>query len=372
MINGISVVRDPGLRSESELREHFAALIRADCDAILTSFAVTLSDPQSPVSADASACQHALASAAMILAEIVARVQGGDTSAGDRNEILSWLIGAPRAESELSPADTLGTAVSLFNATVSVLARHVAKDSEFLPYFVTALLALNESISRRVREAMSTYSGYLLECVEQAHVDERLRVSRELHDRLGEGLSVALRQLELHEISGQHDPLTSVPRTAIAKDALTETMSRLRDMTSDLRQATVRNMEVALVGYLDSIAADAEVRLRVSGDEAWAPSAVIDEAYLIIREALRNALTHSNAKLVLIGITIAPHELDAWVEDDGRGFAVASSSAGTGIAAMRERAVSINGRLTLVSVPGEGTHMGLRVTLTGHCDDRSG
>jgi len=354
------------------LRERFAVLIRADCDAILSSFAATLDDPQSLACGDTSARRHALASAALIIAEIAARVQGGDTSTGDRNEVLSWLVGAPHAESELSPADTLGTAVSLFNATVSVLARDVANDPEFLPYFVTALLALNESISRRVREAMSTYSGYLLERVEQAHVDERLRAARELHDRLGEGLSVALRQLELHEISGQHDPLTSVPRTAIAKDALTQTMSRLRDLTSDLRQATVRNMETALVGYLDSIAADAEIRLRVSGDEAWAPPAVIDEAYLIVREALRNALTHSNAKLVLIGVTIAPHELDAWVEDYGCGFAVAKSSAGTGIAAMRERAASIGGRLTLVSVPGQGTNVGLRVTLTGHYDDRSG
>jgi signal transduction histidine kinase len=173
-------------------------------------------------------------------------------------------------------------------------------------------------------------------------------------------------------MSNQHDPLTSVPRTTIAMDALTETMSRLRGLTSGLRQTTVRNMETALVGYLDSIAADAEVRLRVSGDEAWALPGVIDAAYLIIREALRNALTHSDAKLILISITIAPDELDAWVEDDGRGFASDVDSAGTGLAAMRERAASIDGRLTLVSVPGEGTHVGLRVTLTGHRDDRSG
>ena len=372
MIQGTSVAADSGQRPESGLRERFAALIRADYDTILASFAAVLDDPQSLVSTDAPARQHAHATAATIIPEVAARVQGGDAPAGDWHGGTPWLVGSLHAESELSPEDTLGTAVSLFNATVSVLARHVADEPEFFPCFVTSLLALNESISRRVREAMSVHSGYLLERVEQAHVDERLRIACELHDRLGEGLTVALRQLELHEIASQRDPLTSVPRTSIAKDALTETMNRLRDLSSDLRQATVKNMETALVGYLDSIAADAEVRLRVSGDEAWASLVVIDEAYLIIREALRNALTHSGAKLVLIGITIAPHELDAWVEDDGRGFAVGGSSAGTGIAAMRERAGSIGGRLTLVSVPGQGTHVGLRVTLTGHPDDRSG
>jgi signal transduction histidine kinase len=372
MAQGISMAADSGIRSEIELRERFAALIRADRDAILAAFAATLDDPQCLISTDAAARQHALASAGVIIAETVAHVRGTSSGAGDRHQVLSWLVGAPRAESELSPADTLDAAVSLFNATVRTLARHVARDPDFLPHFVTALLALNESISRRVRDAMSTYSGNLLERVEQAHVDERQRMARDLHDRLGEGLSVALRQLELHEIASQRDPLTSVPRTTIAMDALTETMSRLRGLTSGLRQATVRNMETALVSYLDSIAADAEVRLRVSGDEAWALPDVIDAAYLIIREALRNALAHSDAKLVLIGITIAPDELDAWVEDDGRGFAMSGNSAGTGLAAMRERAASIGGRLTLVSVPGEGTHVGLRVTLTGCRDGCSG
>src|SRR5580704_13582672 len=143
MADGISVAAGSDLRPERQLRERFAAFIRADCDAILASFAVTLDDPQSLISTNTSARQHALANASMVLAEVVARVQGGDASAGDRHEMHSWLIGAPRAESELSPADTLGTAVSLFNATVSVLARHVANDPEFLPCLVTALLALN-------------------------------------------------------------------------------------------------------------------------------------------------------------------------------------------------------------------------------------
>jgi signal transduction histidine kinase len=365
------VVADSSQRLERELSERFAELIRSDHDAILASFAATLDVPQNLVGADALVRRQALASATAIIAELMAGVQGRDASDGDRHEVLPWLIGGPSTENELNPADTLGAAVSFFNATVSVLARHIAKDPELLPCFVKAVLVLNESISTRVRVAMNAYTSYLLERVEQAQVDERLRMARDLHDRLGEGLSVALRQLELHEISGQHDPLTSAPRTAIAKDALIETMDRLRRLTSDLRQATVKNMETALVAYLDSIAADAEVRLRVSGDEAWAPPAVIDEAYLIIREALRNALTHGAAKLVLIGITIAPHELDVWVEDDGGGFEAASNPTGTGIAAMRERAASISGRLTLVSAPGQGTHVGLRVALTGHRDDRS-
>lgn len=61
---------------------------------------------------------------------------------------------------------------------------------------------------------------------------------------------------------------------------IAEAMRRLGMVTSDLRQDSVRSLERALIQYIDSAAADADIRLRVSGDETWAPPAVIDEAFL--------------------------------------------------------------------------------------------
>jgi signal transduction histidine kinase len=406
-------------RSPSELAQRFAVLMEADRKTVLVDFAKRLEDLQSPVSADPGASEQAMAIAAEIVADIVTRVRG-EFRGGDHREMLSWLIGAVEAESQLSPADLLRAVVAFFDVAVSFLARHVRDDPELLPCFVTAVLALNESIGRRVSEATVAYTGYLLERVDKAHIEERLRIARDLHDRLGEGLSIALRQIELFQIDSMRASATAVPRATLAKQAVTEAMGRLRAVTTDLRQDSVRNLETALVKYLDSVAADAEVRLRVSGDETWAPPSVIDEAYQIIREALRNAFTHGSPKLVLIGITIAPHELFAWVQDDGCGFETAHRAdpapagparadparagpgladpsladtarvgparvgparvgparagparAGTGLAAMRERAASIGGRLTLDSAPGQGTYAGLVVPLPGHHDERS-
>jgi signal transduction histidine kinase len=163
----------------------------------------------------------------------------------------------------------------------------------------------------------------------------------------------------------------------MAKEAIAEGMRRLRAVTSDLRQDSVRNLEKALIEYIDSAAGDAtvpaDVRLRVSGDETWASPAVIGEAFLILREAIRNALRHASPRLVLIGVALAPHELHAWVEDDGRGFVPANRAgpvpAGNGLISMRERAALLGGRLTIVSVPGRGTHVGLLVPLPGHRDE---
>lgn len=361
----------------SERRDRFAALIRAERTAILTSYANSLEALRSPVITEPRAREQAMTYASEIIAYLAASAQDNQVRLDDPHDLLPWIAGAAQAGNQLSLADLLRAASALFDVTVSSLASHVKDDPELLPCFTTAIVTLNESISRWIREATLAYAGYLLERVDQAHIDERHRIARDLHDRLGEGLSVALRQLELHELTGRGDSYTPSPRAALAKEAIAEGMRRLRVVTSDLRQDSVRNLEKALIQYIDSAAGDgaasADVRLRVSGDETWASPAVIGEAFLILREAIRNALTHGTARTVLIGVALAPHELHAWVEDDGRGFVLVNRAdpvpAGNGLASMRERAALLGGRLTIVSVPDRGTHVELLVPLPGHRDE---
>jgi signal transduction histidine kinase len=349
-----------------ERQERFAALIGADRTAILASYARSLDARPNPVVAEPCARDQVMTSGAEILADVLAGVRGGDG-----HPML--VAGTVQAESRLGPADLVRAAGAFFNVAVGFLGGYVTDDPELLPCFITAVQALNESISCRIREATLAYTGSLLESVDQAHIDERRRIARDLHDRLGEGISVALRQLELHEIASRQDPRTSAARAAMAKQALAEAMRRLGLVTSGLRHDSVRSLEKALVRYIDSVDPDAEVRLRVSGDESWAPLPVIDEAFLIIREAVRNALAHGSPRLVLIEIALAPHELLAWVEDNGTGFAADQArdpgTAGTGLASMRERAAMLGGRLRIASVLGQGTVVELLVPLPGHRDE---
>jgi signal transduction histidine kinase len=356
-------------------RERFAALIRAERGAILASCAESLEAIGDSVTAEPRDHNLAMAIGAETIADIAARVQGSEDMIDERRTMLAWMADGERAESPSSLADLLRATATFFDITVSTLASHVGDDPGLLPCFVTAIHALNESISRRIGDAILAHTGYLLERVEQARIEERRRIARDLHDRLGEGLSGALRQLELHEITVTGNPLTPSPRLARAKDALTEAMGRLRVVTSDLRQEPVRNLEQALIQYVDSADTNGtEVRLRVSGDETWTPPSVIDEAFLIIREAVRNALRHGAPHEVLIGVALAPHELYGWIVDDGRGFASAGSTgpvrSGNGIAAMRERAALMGGQLTITSAPGHGTRVELFVPLAGPRDEQ--
>jgi signal transduction histidine kinase len=230
-----------------------------------------------------------------------------------------------------------------------------------------------------------------LDRVHRAQVEERRRLARDLHDRVGEALAVGIRRLDLQEIPCPGDPLPqalpapagtpagTTPATPnVSREALVEAMRRLRVVTCDLREPPVASLEKALMRHLDSVRADADVRLHISGDEAWAPPAVLDEVFLILREALRNALTHAAPQLVLIGVEIAARELTAWVMDDGCGFsppAATATASGTGLASMRERAALVGGRLVVSSLPGHGTRVELHLPLPdsdGGADDLTG
>ncbi len=347
--------------------ERFAVLLQGDRAPILASYEQSLAQSQSPLLADPRSREQALVNGSEILTDVVESVQSHRIRIDESYKRIAWTIGQTRAVSELSPADSLRAAVIFFNVTVSAMICYVQDDTRLLSSFALAVTALNESINRRIREANIAYTGYLLDRIHRAHLDERHRIARELHDRLGEGVSGALRQLELHELVETEQPIEPRLHTSLAKGALTEAMDRLRLVILDLRRDSVTSLEKALGDYVNSTATDVDVRLRISGDESWAPPTVIDEVFLIIREALRNALAHASPQLVLVGADLAPHELRAWVEDDGTGFdpQAARTRVSAGIATMRERAALVGGKLSVSSAPGQGTQVELVVPLHG-------
>jgi len=237
---------------------------------------------------------------------------------------------------------------------------------------MSTLSGLNKWVGRQIRGPADGDTARYENRIYEARLDERRRIARELHDRLGEVLTVGLRQLDLEEILGQEVQRqeTREGQSEIAREVLVEAMRRLRVVTSGLRDEPVTSFEKALADFLNRVCADADVHLVVLGDETWAAAETIDEAFLIVREALRNALTHGAPQSVVVGVEVTRRELRAWVDDDGKGFACGddaeSPAAGTGLATMRERARLLGGTLAIVSKPGHGTSVELNVTLPGH------
>ena len=83
--------------------------------------------------------------------------------------------------------------------------------------------------------------------------------------------------------------------------------------------------------------------------------------YRIAQEAVSNALRHSGSPQVTVRLTARRRGVLLEVADDGSGFDPASAHQGVGLASMRERASSVGGTLSVISLPGEGTTVRLAV-----------
>jgi signal transduction histidine kinase len=234
------------------------------------------------------------------------------------------------------------------------------------PTLATGHRGVGGVLARALCAVADSYAGMLLNQVHEAHAAERRRLSRELHDRIGYGISVAQRSLELHDVYRDGDPGRAAVRMHTAQQMLGDTIGVVRQIISDLRLVEpVENLEKAIKLFLERAAGPRlSGHVEVNGDEVWASPDVVEEVYLILREALRNVVAHADAASVLVRVDVARGELRACVVDDGCGFDVAAiPHDGTGVLSMRERAALLGATLTLRSRAGRGTRLELLVPL---------
>lgn len=202
---------------------------------------------------------------------------------------------------------------------------------------------------------------------EQPRDDERRRISRELHDRIAHTILVVFRNLELVEVYEQRDPAKARAKREAAKAAAHRALEATRDLCRELREPLAgTGLEAALADDVLAVAEpDVQATVSVRGDESLLAPPVRDELFLILREALRNAASHSGASRIAVDLSVAGDEVRAVVEDDGRGLEPdgARAARGTGLAAMEERASLLGGTLGLSSSPGSGTKVEVAIPL---------
>lgn len=205
----------------------------------------------------------------------------------------------------------------------------------------------------------------------RAQEDERGRLSRELHDELGQ-LLTALR-LELGWLekslagSGQQtsDPLTNV--TTMVEEATRQ----LRRLCKGLRPPLLDDLglEPAVRQLVDEfrtqtgVEVDLALDIPEQVDRIPVPAALC--TYRILQEALTNVRRHSRAALVSIAVRSKDSQLLLEVEDDGCGFELdeIKDEYSCGLEGMRERANLVAGELTIASRPGDGCRVSMRVPI---------
>lgn len=278
---------------------------------------------------------------------------------------LSRKIGIARASSAIHPVESLRAASVLLEVMMAAVATAVATEPDAVAMLAVGTRAAHHSILARISEAASWYSTFLLNKVHKAHVEERIRIGREIHDRLGSGISAAVRFVEQCRLSLDSAPHIAESKIAQTEEVLRQAVEDVRRTAQELRLSSeTEGLEKALRSSIEAICPEDTVTVvDVVGDEAWAPPAVLDELFLVMREAIRNAYAHAQPRNVAARVEIAPHEVRAVVEDDGIGFDPEATSVGVGVSAMRERVALLGGVVEIYSRPSKGSSVQARIPL---------
>ena len=198
--------------------------------------------------------------------------------------------------------------------------------------------------------------------------DERKRISRDLHDHLGQKLTALRLRIEiLNSAVEQNGPF--VEHLQKVQQLAKEIDADLDFLAWELRPAAIDELglEVALANFIDEWSAHfgipSKFNLNRSAEKRLASAAEIN-LYRIAQEALNNVAKYADASKVRVTLADEDHSVILTVEDDGVGFdpeEEANKEKGLGLVGMGERAAILQGELRIESAGGKGTRIHARI-----------
>ena len=203
-----------------------------------------------------------------------------------------------------------------------------------------------------------------------AQEEERARVARDLHDEVNQSLTGLLLRLEAVRERATPELSRELAETkALANTAMQELLALSRTLRpTALDDLGLRAALSALAEELGE-KSGIETSFEGSGELAGVPMDVQLVTYRVAQEALSNAAQHSDANRIRVRVDRDAEGVALTVSDDGKGFTFEQATRGLGIGGMRERALLVEGDLTVESRPGNGTRVRLLVPIREDDDD---
>lgn len=250
-----------------------------------------------------------------------------------------------------------------------------ARETDLLREELKAKAEKNTSLIAEIRDRRAAEEKItaLFRRLVSTQDEERRRLSRDIHDQLGQQMT-ALRMI-LENLHGSHDADVSHPDDVGRARQLVEDIDRsLHMLTWELRPAGALEryglamaLEHLVAGWSERFGIAAEFQ----GPKAETLPLPLDTAtnlYGLVQEALHNIVKHAGARHVAVLLQTRDDEVVVIVEDDGHGFDAAqvpqgSENHGLGLLSMRERASLCGGTLDIDAAPGRGTTIFVRIPL---------
>jgi signal transduction histidine kinase len=240
----------------------------------------------------------------------------------------------------------------------------VARISAILIFAVTIFFIL---FSQRALNASTARLKFLSTQLIQVGEKERKRISRELHDEVGQGLTAVKFSIEnTLDLVEKGNITESVNSLNWAVTLIQNTINEARKISVSLRPAMIDQLGIVpTISWFcreyqktyTGIAIEQQINIR----EESVPNQLKMVIYRVLQESLTNIAKHSKASHIAISLAQHKSRLIFSVEDNGRGFDVPSMSAnptiqnGFGLVSMRERVELSSGEFEIYSAEGKGT-----------------
>lgn len=216
---------------------------------------------------------------------------------------------------------------------------------------------------KEVEELLKDQEIKSINAVLEGQETERIRIAKDLHDRLGSMLTTAKwsfeSYLEEHSGNGQVEPL--MKSTLLLDDAYQEVRRIAHDMVSGVltKFGLVPAVEELCNAINDS--KRLQVKLITFGMDARPDNNVEVVLYRVVQELLSNILKHAKASLVTVQIGRVEQELTVSVEDNGIGFDPDLAQKGMGLKNIEARVNGLNGSVHFDTGKGNGTSVIIEV-----------
>ncbi|MDC7240142.1 MAG: sensor histidine kinase [Spirochaetales bacterium] len=183
---------------------------------------------------------------------------------------------------------------------------------------------------------------------EKSMINERLKLTREIHDTVGYTMTNLLMMLEASTDLVKSDPDKLESLLLQARDLTRTGHEEIRQSLRVLRNTKVKEKNsIESINHLTEIFSESTgVDVRVEfGNLPWNLSREIDHViYRLLQEAMTNALTHGDAKCIEIHFRVADEQINISIEDNGRGSH--DIEQGIGLKGMSERLAEVRGELS--------------------------
>ena len=238
----------------------------------------------------------------------------------------------------------------------------------FLIIFITIIIyryqQKQNAYFKDIESLKASHQNTLLQSQLEIQEQTFQNISREIHDNIGQKLSLA--KLHLNTLS-YADTTNTREQVNESINIISEAINDLSDLSHSLSSEIIMNN--GLIKALEFEAAQMQrsgiykIHFSISGNPVFMDANTELVLFRITQEALNNIIRHAGASLIDFHLYYNTSSLVLTIKDNGKGFNIAGSEAGTGLLNMKKRTLLLNGKLDIISSENTGTQIKIEIPL---------